>query len=168
MRTNESPEKVFFLLKHLDRYYLQLSSDHEEFRITNGRHLFQGADIINQEHSGGQNVRHAYRVDQMIEGQSMRLVSNKTVVTKKVCCYEIKINLKTIVEFEIKKHETENTVLHCRISLIFPNKSSFFISTWSKTEEIWSAHLKDEMAGGKHVISSEKFTEDFNRETTSI
>ncbi len=160
----ESPEKIFFLLKHLDRYYLQLSEVHEEFRITNGDCLFKGAQIINQESANGQSVRHLYTVEHFIDGQYVQLISNQSVVKKKLCGCNLSIQLKTIVEFDLKKSEFGETLITCKINLIFPNKFSFFASRLSRTEQIWSAHLRDEMAGGKRVLSSEAFALDYSRE----
>ena len=158
-----SSHKVFFLLRHLDKYYLKLSTAHQEFTITNGDALFKGSQIFNRESTKGQSVTHRYTVQEFIEGKYVRLYSEKSVVTTKLWCFDVKTKLKTIVEFKFQENENHADSLTCQLSLLFPSKTSFYASLLSGTEKIWTHHLREELTLGQTVLESQQFLEEFSR-----
>jgi hypothetical protein len=158
----ETPEKVFFLLRHLDRYYFKLSSAHQEFCILNGDKLRKGAQIFNREHIESHSITHMYTVDHFMEERYIKLISHESTITKQLWPFcQINIKLRGILEFNIRTSDTKETLLTCTFSLIFFNSLGFMAGHLSGTELAWSNHLQDEMSQIKEVLASAEFLKDF-------
>jgi hypothetical protein len=155
---DQSPAKIYYFLKHLDRYYLNLSKGHKKFYVTNASHLGIGATIEVEETAGNQHVKHNYQAVKAIKNKYIMLVSDPTTVN--VLGF-LNFRLKTSVEFKIQQSGIGNTILSTRLILEFNNKVEKLLANLIKTQEIWENHLKEELENGLKIIASEKFMREY-------
>ncbi len=164
IETDESPEKLFFLLSHLDKYYLKLHKGHRKFEVRDNQQFGVGAMIDDGEEVGGQYVTHVYRIEEVVANRYIKIVSKRSIVKTKGFEFPTTV----IVEFKIDKTAKGKVLLYSSIAIGFDNAFMKLVAKLFGTEGIWQEHLEEELSGGKEVIKSEDFLEYYAKQIPQI
>ncbi|MBI5415767.1 MAG: hypothetical protein HZA29_03025 [Candidatus Omnitrophica bacterium] len=117
----KDPGCVFYFLKHLDRWYLQLTPDHKKFVLLNSKELGVGTEIANEEESQGQYLKHLYTVTQFDEnGGTFQMVS---AVTRVAARRFFRLRNKTILTIKLENNKDGTCLMTSDLELIFVSKS---------------------------------------------
>jgi hypothetical protein len=148
----KEPKYVFYFLKHLDRWYLQLTPDHKKFVLLNSKELSIGTKIENEEESQGQYLKHLYTVTQFDENAGVfQMVSPATrVVVGKF----FRMQNKTILTIKVKDNKDGTYLMTSDLDLIFASKSDKAKAVSFKADKIWQEHMNEEMTKAITIIES--------------
>lgn len=152
MTVKKDPKYIFYFLKHLDRWYLQLTPDHKKFVLLNAKDLKVGTKIKNEEESQGQYLKHLYTVTQFDENAGVfQLVSPATrVIVRKF----FRMQNKTILTIRLKDNNDGTYLMMSDLDLIFASKSDKAKAVSLKADKIWQKHMNDEMTKALSIIES--------------
>ncbi len=152
MTVKKDPKYIFYFLKHLDQWYLQLTHDHKKFVLLNAKELKVGTKIKNEEESQGQYLRHLYTVTQFDENAGVfQLVSPATrVIVRKF----FRMQNKTILTIRLKDNNDGTYLMTSDLDLIFASKSDKVKAVSLKADKIWQKHMDEEMTKALSIIES--------------
>ncbi len=148
----KDPGYVFYFLKHLDRWYLQLTPDHKKFVLLNSKELGVGTKIRNEEESQWQYLKHLYTVTQFDEnGGTFQMVSPATHVAARRF---FRLQNKTILTIKLEDNKDGTCLMTSDLELIFVSKSDKEKAVSFKADKIWQKHMNEEMAKALAIIES--------------
>jgi hypothetical protein len=140
-------------LKHLDRWYLQLTPDHKKFVLLNSKELGVGTKIANEEESQGQYLKHLYTVTQFDEnGGTFQMVS---AVTRVAARGFFRLRNKTILTIKLENNKDGTCLMTSDLELIFVSKSDKEKAVSFKADKIWQKHMNAEMTKALAIIETE-------------
>lgn len=122
-------------------FYLQLSPAHQKYEML-GTSLNPETVIDVWEEAGFQQVKHKYRVVELVHGQSMKLVSEKSQVR---VLWLFRGQSRSEVEFRFIPTGEATCRLGLTICIVFPNKFRHLLARLFFTQAIWQRHAQQEM-----------------------
>jgi|CXWL01.1.fsa_nt_gi hypothetical protein len=154
----KDPKYVYYFLRHLDRWYLQLTPDHKRFTLLNSQELNVGTQIENEEASQGQYVKHLYTVTQFDENTGVfQMVSP---ISRAVVWHFFQSQNKTILTIKIKDNGNGTCSMTSNIELVFASKGDKEKAVFFKVDKVWQKHLHKEMTKAIEII---ELLTDFDR-----
>ena len=122
-------------------FYLQLSPAHQKYEMPD-QSLNAETIIDVWEEAGFQLVKHKYRVVDLVPGQRMRLVSEKSQVR---VLWLFRGQSRSEVEFRFTPEGESACTLGLTICIVFPNKLRHLLARLFFTQAIWQRHAEQEM-----------------------
>ena len=157
-------EYVFYFLKHLDRWYLQLTPDHKKFVLLNAKELKVGTRIKNEEESHGQHLKHLYTVTQF--DKNTGIFQMESPVTYVVVQKFFRLQNKTILTIKFKDNKDGTFLMTSDLDLVFASKFDKEKAIFFKADKIWQKHINEEMTQAVAIVESIMITE--NDEGSSL
>ncbi len=148
----KGPQYVFYFLKHLDRWYLELTPDHKKFILLNSKELGIGTQIENEEASHGQHVRHLYTVTQFDQGAG--IFQMESPVSRVVVWGIFRLQNKTDLTIRLKGNGDGTYMMTADLRLIFASKADKDKAIFLKTDQIWQKHMNVEMTKAVSIVES--------------
>ena len=148
----KEPGYVFYFLKHLDRWYLQLTPDHKKFILVNAKELKVGTKIENEEKSHGQHVRHLYTVTKFDQGAG--IFRMESPVSHVVVRGILRLQNKTDLTIRLKDNGDGTYFMTADLRLIFASKADKDKAVFFKTDQIWQKHMYEEMTKAVSIVES--------------
>ncbi len=150
--SNADPQTTFDFLRHLDQWYLQLTSDHKKFVLLNSKELNVGTQIENEEASGGQHLKHLYTVTKFDpEAGIFQIVSP---ISRAVIWGIIRFQNKTILTIGVKRNEKGACLVTADLQLVFSSKSDKNKAIFFQADRIWQKHMNIEMTKAVSIVES--------------
>lgn len=148
----KKPQYTFYFLKHLDRWYLQLSPDHKKIVLLNAKELKVGTRIKIEEIAQGQHLKHLYTVTQFDENVGMfRMESPMTrVVIRKF----FRLQNKTVLTIQLKNSGNGTYSLTSDLEIVFPSRSDKEKAVFFKADKVWQRHMNHEMTAAVTIVES--------------
>ena len=134
---------VFYFLKHLDRWYLQLTPDHKKFILLNSKELKVGTEIENEESSQGQYLKHLYTVNQFDENAG--IFQMESPASRAVVWGFFRLKYKTALTINIKNNRNGTCLMTSNLELVFTTKADKDKALFFKADKIWQKHMNEEM-----------------------
>lgn len=147
----KDPKYLFYFLKHLDRWYLQLTSDHKKFKLLNSQELTVGTQIVNEEVSKGQELKHLYTVIQF--DQNAGVFQMESPISRVLIWKLFRMQNKTILTIKIKDNKDGTYAITSDVELIFASKADKDKALSFKADKIWQKHVNTEMTKALEIIN---------------
>lgn len=146
--TNVPVEAAFREYMKVREFYLDLSPGHRKYEIAG---TSPTGDMIVDiwETAGFQSVRHRYRIAELVENRSMKLVSEKSQVRVLGLFGGV---TRSEAEFRFAPLDDAHARLAITIRIVFPNRLRHFLARVFLTEEIWRGHARQEMKALARII----------------
>ncbi len=155
----KDPRYAFYFLKHLDRWYLQLTPDHKKFNLLNSKELKVGTQIENEEVSQGQRLNHLYTVTKFDENAGVFQMDSP--VSRAVVRGFIRLQNKTVLTIKFKNNADGTYLMMSDLELIFASKADKGKAVSFETDKIWQKHMNEEMTKAAAIVESlDKVDED--------
>ncbi|GEM_PF-5731575 len=147
-------QRVFYFLKHLDRWYLQLTPDHKKFIVLNAKELKVGTKIENEEASQGQYLQHLYIVTQFDENAGVFQIESPA--SRAVVWGLFRLQNKTILTIRLRNNGNGTYLMTSDLELVFASKSDKGKAMFFKADKIWQKHMNEEMTKAIAIVESLK------------
>ena len=148
----KEPRYVFYFLKHLDRWYLQLTPAHKKFILLNAKELKVGTKIENEEKSHGQHVRHLYTVTKFDQGAGV--FQMESPVSRIVVWGIFRLQNKSDLTIRLKDNGDGTYFMTADLRLIFASKADKDKAVFFKADQIWQKHMDEEMTKAVFIVES--------------
>ncbi len=148
----KDPKYAFYFLKHLDRWYLQLTPDHKRFALLNSNELKVGTRIENEESSQGQYLKHWYTVTQFDENTGMFQMESPASRVRTGVFF--RLQYKTILTIKIKNNGDGTCLMTSDLDLVFASKADKNKALSFKADKIWQKHMNEEMTKTVAIVES--------------
>jgi hypothetical protein len=149
---------------NIGEFYLRLSPGHKKYEMI-GTELLKDVMIHIWETAGFQFVRHQYRVAELVPGELMGLVSEKSQV-------EIwglfNAESRSEVKFVFHPAGDGQTNLRLTIRIVFPNRFRHLLSRLFFTEAIWQSHARAEMNALAEILEQRYRDKQENRQPSRL
>lgn len=148
----QNPQHVFYFLKHLDRWYLQLTPEHKKFVLLNSKELEIGAQIEDEEKSGGQYIKHLYTVTQFDPGAG--IFQMESPASRVVVWGIFRFQNRTELTIRLKDAGDGAYMMTADLRLIFASKTDKDKAVFFKTDRVWQKHMDAEMTKAVSIVES--------------
>lgn len=148
----KDPRYVFYFLKHLDRWYLQLTPDHKKFVLLNSQELKVGTQIENEEESQGQYLKHLYAVTQFDEKAGVFQLESP--VSRVAAWRFFPLRNKTVLTIKLRNNGDDTYLMTSDLELVFASKSDKEKAVSFKADKIWQKHVNEEMTKAVAIVES--------------
>ena len=152
LKSDLKKPQVGNFLKNLKDEYLNLSTGHVKFDVkTPSGTIAKNALIENEEHAGGQYVKHEYKVTNFDEEAcKLDMESPHSKVSGNFLCKSYETEVQTKVQFNF----TQKDVFHAKLNLKFAGKADLISALMVGTEKTWRNHFGEEIAKGAEIMSN--------------
>jgi hypothetical protein len=148
----KEPGYAFYFLKHLDRWYLQLTPDHKKFILLNAQELQVGTKIENEEESHGQHVRHLYTVTKFDQGAGV--FQMESPVSRVVVWGIFRLQNKTDLTIRLKDNGDGTYFMTADLRLVFASEADKDKAVFFKVDQVWKKHMYEEMTKAVSIVES--------------
>lgn len=146
----KDPEYAFYFLKHLDRWYLQLTPDHKKFTLLNSKEIKVGTKIENEESSQGQYLKHLYTVTQFDENAGM--FQMESPASRVAAWGFLRLQYKTTLTIKIENNRDGTCLMMSDLDLVFASKADKRKALSFKADKIWQKHMNEEMTRAVAIV----------------